>query len=798
MNDTPRSEALPALGASLDAEKATASVLPVLPLEDAVLFPYTALSVTVRRESSIKAVEAALNSEDPTIVVAARRSAASVDEPTLQDLHSVGTLAIIRQMARKESGIFTVLIGVDRVILEEAEQGQPYLCAKVRRRSYATDRSPEVEALRRSVLEVGQRMFDLNSSEVEIQLERVFGGMDDPMVLTYFLGSTLDSPVDKQRLLEQDTCLEALRTLHALLVNEVRVLEIREEISRDVRKTMGEEHKKHLLRRELRAIREELEEESPEGSELRLLEQRVKEAELPAMANLEAERELQRLERLPAASLEYQVTRSYLEFILELPWNQVSEERIELKQARQILDEDHHGLTQVKERILEHLAVMKLNPQAHAPILCFVGPPGVGKTSLGQSIARAIGRQFQRMSLGAMHDEAEMRGHRRTYVGAMPGRILQAIRRAGVKNPLLMLDEVDKMGRDFRGDPAAALLEILDPEQNDLFRDNYLDLPFDLSKVFFITTANTLDAIPQPLLDRMEVLRLPGYSREEKLEIATRYLVPRQFERAGLPEGSLVLPKETLDRVAARYTREAGVRELERCIGRIARKFALQLAEGESPEPLVRPEDVLDLLGPERFQPEQVRRELPAGVAPTLAWTQAGGDVLYVEAIRLPGKDELLLTGSLGDVMRESARAAHSFVRSHAAELEIEEQAMDQGGVHVHVPAGAVQKDGPSAGVAMATALASLYTERPVRSDTAMTGEITLSGLVLPVGGIKEKILAAHRVGLKRIILPKDNEGDLREIPSHVSQDLSYVLVSRVEELLRAALMDAAGAESDS
>jgi ATP-dependent Lon protease len=453
-----------------------------------------------------------------------------------------------------------------------------------------------------------------------------------------------------------------------------------------------------------------------------------------------------------------------------------------------VLDEDHYNLQEVKGRILEQLAVLKLNPNAKAPILCFVGPPGVGKTSLGQSIARALGRKFERMSLGGLHDEAELRGHRRTYIGAMAGRVIQAIRRAGVNNPVLMLDEVDKLGRDFRGDPAAALLEILDPAQNTTFRDNYLDLPFDLSKVFFITTANTLDTVPQPLLDRMEVLRLAGYSEEEKLHIARRYLLPRQLEQAGVKPEQLTISDDTMRRVIRRYTREAGLRQLERALGRLTRKVALRFAEDQTGPVTVRPEDLTEFLGPERFFLEQLRRQLPAGVATGLAWTEAGGDVLYIEATLLPSGRGLTMTGQLGDVMKESATAARSWVWSHADELGIERGLFRRAGVHLHVPAGAIPKDGPSAGVAMATALVSLYTQSPVANDTAMTGEITLTGLVLPVGGIKEKVLAAHRAGIRQVILPKENEKDLRDVPESVRQEVHFVFAERMEEVLAAAL----------
>jgi ATP-dependent Lon protease len=497
---------------------------------------------------------------------------------------------------------------------------------------------------------------------------------------------------------------------------------------------------------------------------------------------------MSRLERLSTQAPDYNVGRTWLETILELPWKKGSESTIDIPAARQILADDHYGLKDVKERILEHLGVLKLNPGAKAPILCFVGPPGVGKTSLGQSIARALGRKFERLSLGGMHDEAELRGHRRTYIGAMAGRVIQSIRRAGVNNPVLMLDEVDKLGRDFRGDPAAALLEILDPEQNKTFRDNYLDLPFDISKVFFVMTANTLDTIPQPLLDRMEVVRLAGYSEEEKLEIARRYQVPKQLKEVGLSTDVCVLSDEALRLVISRYTREAGVRQLERAIGRVMRKVALKVAEGIPGPVEIQKEELTDLLGPERFSPEQARKNVPAGVATGLAWTEAGGDVLYIEAALLKDGKGLSLTGQLGEVMQESAKTAQSYIWSHAGEFSIDQSLFRRYGVHVHVPAGAIPKDGPSAGVTMTTALTSLYTGLPVRSDTAMTGEVTLSGLVLPVGGIKEKMLAARRLGIRRVIIPKQNEKDLRDLPDDARNEMEFIVAEHVLEVLRAAI----------
>jgi len=582
-----------------------------------------------------------------------------------------------------------------------------------------------------------------------------------------------------------------LRSLYAFLSKEIQILQLRDKINSDTQAKIGKSQREYILREQLKAIQQELGEGETDESEVAHLKKRIQEADLPEHVRKEVERELARLAKVPPSSPDHQVLRTYLELVLELPWNKASEEHMDLSKVRQVLEEDHYGIKEVKERIVEHLAVLKLNPAAKAPILCLVGPPGVGKTSLGQSIARAMGRRFERFSLGGVHDEAELRGHRRTYVGALPGRIIQAMRRAGVNNPVLMLDEVDKMGRDFRGDPAAALLEILDPAQNHTFRDHYLDLPFDLSKVFFITTANTLDTISQPLLDRMEIIRVQGYSEKEKAEISRRYLWPRRLKEAGLTAEQVELPDDVLDHIISRYTREAGVRQLEQMLGRLTRKVALTVAEwpeGQDRQSVrIGKADLAEWLGSERFMPEEGRKNIPVGVATGLAWTPTGGDVLYIETTLLPGSHEVSLTGQLGEVMQESARAARSYLWSHAESMGLDISRFKRNGVHIHVPSGAIPKDGPSAGITMATALASSYVGKPVRNDTAMTGEISLSGLVLPVGGIKEKVLAAHRAGIKRIILPRPNEKDLKDVPQEVRDDLTFIPVERIEEVLGSA-----------
>lgn len=764
--------------------------LPLLPLRNTVLFPSLFVPLSVGRPNSVAAIEAALATEEKTFLVAAQKDG-DHEQPALADLYPVGVRAVVKKMARNDNVIELIVQGVERVRLIEAVQTDPFLKVRYEPFPLPDDTSTEVEALQRAVVDLAAKVMELAEVQVPVPLAQIVAQAQDPLRFAFLLGSMLSLDTAKeQALLEVTSRLEGLRLLHGYLEHEVQVLEVRRSISSKVETEMGKQQREFMLRQQMQAIQQELGEKSPEKSELDELRRRLEEADLPDNVRKEAERELARLERLPPAAPDHQVIRTYLELVTELPWKKATADVIDLARTRQVLDEDHFGLEPVKERILEDLAVLKLNPHARAPILCLVGPPGVGKTSLGQSIARAMGRQFERFSLGGLHDESELRGHRRTYIGAMPGRLIQAIRRAGVSNPVLMLDEVDKLGRDHRGDPSSALLEVLDPAQNSTFRDNYLDLPFDLSKVFFIMTANTLDAIPRPLLDRMEIIRLSGYSEEEKLEIARRYLLPRQLAETGVGEERLRITPEAMRHVISRYTREAGVRELERQLGRIARKLARQFAEGREGPVTVDVGQLLDLLGQERNRPEKSRRELPPGVATGLAWTEVGGDVLYVEASLRPGDRGLHLTGQLGKVMKESARAAHSLIWSHVEALGIEPGALRSNGVHVHVPAGAVPKDGPSAGVALVTALASLYTGKPVAPGVAMTGEITLSGLVLPVGGIKEKVLAARRAGIRTVVLPRENEQDLRDLPEDVRQEMNLVLAERVEEALAVTLPD--------
>ncbi len=770
-------------------QAASSGIYPVLPLRNSLLFPQLLMPLIVGREKSVAAVEAAVASEDKTIVVVAQEDA-DADEPTLEQLFHVGTLAVIKRLDRGDDSVQVIVHGLEKVALIQGEpvEGDTYLSVKVERLPKPEDTDAEIEALQREVLELAGKIVELALPQAQESFSQAVQQVTEPLHQAFLLATMVSLDLEKEkRLLLAESRREAMKLMHEFLTHELQVAELRHKIASQTQSEMSRQQREYVLRQQLQAIQEELGEQSPEEAEAAELRRQMDEANLPEKVRTEAERELSRLERMSPNAADFQVTRTYLEYVLELPWNKLSEDILDLGRAQTILDEDHYDLKEVKDRILDHLAVMRLNPQAQAPILCFVGPPGVGKTSLGKSIARSLGRTFERISLGGMHDEAELRGHRRTYIGAMPGRIIQAIRRAGVRNPLLMLDEMDKLGHDYRGDPSAALMEILDPAQNSEFRDNFLDLPFDLSRVFFIATANTLDSIPRPLLDRMEVLRLAGYSDEEKKHIARQYLIPRQLEDAGLKPEDLTILEETLMRIIRRYTREAGVRNLERTLGSLCRKVARRFAEGQEDAVTASPDDLSTLLGPEKFFQEDARKELAPGVAAGLAWTESGGEVLYVEAVRLEGRSEFVLTGQLGDVMKESAKAAQSYVLSRAEELELDEETVKLG-VHIHVPAGATPKDGPSAGVTIVAALASLYTGHPARRDTAMTGEMTLSGLVLPVGGIKEKVLAAHRAGLKRIILPVQNEKDLSDLPDQVRSDLEFIFAAHLDDVVTAAI----------
>ena len=766
--------------------------LPVLPLQNTTLFPETVVPLAVGRDRSTRAVEASLSTQEKLLAcITTKTENVTGDDATPNDLYRVGTLVNIKRMMRNEGIMQLIVQGLDRFEVIEWQAEQPFLKAKIRvlpplRR---VD-DEEIEALKRNIQGMIQEALAL-LPQVPPEIRVAVTSQQDPVQLAYFMASVLDLGTEtEQKMLESSTVDGLLTLTHAALARELEIMQIRSKIANEAQHEMDKSQRDYVLRQQMRAIQKELgEDEGGEKAEAQQLRERLEQADLPDDVRKEAERELKRMEALPQSAPDFHVIRTYLEYILDLPWRKSSPEKLDLNEARKILDEDHYGLEDIKERILESLAVVKLRPDSKSPIILFVGPPGVGKTSLGRSIARALGREFERLSLGGMRDEAELRGHRRTYIGAMPGRIIQALRRVGVNNPVMMLDEVDKLGNDFRGDPASALLEILDPAQNNTFRDNYLDLPFDLSKVFFIATANQLGPIPMPLRDRMEIIQLAGYSDREKLNIAKQYLVPRQITENGLTQDQLEITDAAINLLTGRYTREAGVRQLERTVGNLARKVALKVAQGSTEKTVIDADDLKDYIGGPKFYPEQARSELPPGVATGMAWTEMGGEVLFIEATLLPGGGGgLTLTGQLGDVMKESAQAARSYLWSHASEFGIDPDVIKHNGVHLHVPAGAIPKDGPSAGVTMASALASLYTGRRVRSNTAMTGEITLSGLVFPVGGIKEKVLAAHRAGIRRIILPQRNESSVEEIPEDVRGELEIIRATWISDVLTAAL----------
>ena len=772
----------------------------VLPVQNTTLFPETVIPLAVGRERSTRAVESSLATEEKLLACLTTKSDnVNGDDATPADLYKIGTIVNIKRMMRNEGVMQLIVQGMDRFEILEWTGEQPYLKAKVMVLPplHRVDEE-EIEALKRNINGMIQEALTL-MPQVPMEVRLAATTQENPINLAYFLASVLDLGVEtEQKMLESNTVDGLLTLTHAALARELEIMQIRSKIANEAQHEMDKSQRDYVLRQQMKAIQKELgDDETGEKAEAEQLRERLEKADLPDDVRKESTRELKRMEQLPQAAPDYHVIRTYLEYILELPWRRSSEEKLDLNEARKILDEDHYGLEDIKERILESLAVVKLRPDSKSPILLFVGPPGVGKTSLGRSIARALGREFDRISLGGMRDEAELRGHRRTYVGAMPGRIIQSLRRVGFNNPVMMLDEVDKLGNDFRGDPASALLEILDPAQNNTFRDNYIDLPFDLSKVFFIATANQLAPIPMPLRDRMEIIGLAGYSDREKLNIAKQYLIPRQIKENGLTDEQLEIGDSAVNLLTSRYTREAGVRQLERSIGNLARKVALKVAEGLKDKVTITAEEVKGYLGPPRFYPEEARKELPAGVATGMAWTEMGGEVLFIEATLLPGSSGLNLTGQLGEVMKESAQAARSYLWSHAAELGIDPQMIKDNGVHIHVPAGAIPKDGPSAGVTMASAMASVYTGRKVRSDTAMTGEITLSGLVFPVGGIKEKVLAAHRAGIRRIILPDRNESDIEEIPEDVRNELEIIPAGRISDVLNAALEPGEPASAD-
>jgi ATP-dependent Lon protease len=747
----------------------------------------------VGRPKSIRAVDAV--AADLRVFITVMQKDKDIQDPQPpDDLYQIGTLVnIVRMMRSPEGHIHLILRGLARVRIEEWTQTDPYLKARYSIVDETVEQTIEVQALVNSVLDLFRRMVQL-SPHLPDEAIHLVASLTSPAQIADVVVSALNlTPQDRQRFLEMTDPVQRLKELVPLLSREIQVLELTQKIQEQARQELDKAQREFILRQQLREIQKELG-ETPEA-EIEELRQKIEEAGMPEEVKEVALRELDRLSKMHPAAAEYTVSRTYIDWLISLPWNKVTEDNLDIAHAKKVLDEDHYDLDDVKERLLEFLAVRKLKQDTKGPILCFVGPPGVGKTSLGQSIARALGRKFVRISLGGVRDEAEIRGHRRTYVGALPGRIIQGLRQAGTKNPVFMLDEVDKLGFDFRGDPAAALLEVLDPEQNHSFVDHYLDVPFDLSQVLFICTANITDTIPPALLDRMEVIRIPGYSHEEKLQIAKRYLVPRNLKEHGLTEDHVEFTDEALSVIIKQYTREAGVRNLSREIANICRKFARRVAEGNTEKVVVTPENVAEFLGPPKFLEEIAERKPQVGVATGLAWTPFGGSVLFVETTKMPGKGSLIITGHLGEIMKESAQAALSYVRSRSEQLGIPEDFFSKHDIHIHVPAGAIPKDGPSAGITMATALASLATNRPVRHDVAMTGEITLTGRILPVGGIKEKVLAAKEAGITEIILPAQNEKDLVEIPEHIRNALRFHFVENMDEVLELALLPAPEAE---
>lgn len=759
----------------------------IVPVRNFVLFPRTIFPITLGRPQSIAAAQEAVRTQRQIGILMQRD--AQMAEPTPIDLHRVGTAAnVVRYMTAPDGSHHLVCQGEQRFRVDRFLDGWPFMVAAVQRIEEADARSPEIEArflnLQRQAIEALQLL-----PQVPQELVAAVQGASTPGELADLVAAYLDlKPDERQEILETIDVTARVERVTRLLAQRIEVLRLSHEIGQQTKAALDERQREVLLREQMAAIQRQLGEGDAKNAEIKELQEAITKAQMPKEIEEQARKELRRLERMPEAAAEYGMIRTYLDTLIELPWALPEEKPIDIAEARRILDEDHFGLDKIKRRIIEYLAVRKLAPHGKAPILCFVGPPGVGKTSLGQSIARAMGRKFARVSLGGVHDEAEIRGHRRTYIGAMPGNIIQAMRKVGSRNCVMMLDEIDKIGAGIQGDPSAALLEVLDPEQNNSFRDNYLGVPFDLSRVVFITTANILDTIPGPLRDRMEIITLAGYTESEKLEIARRYLVKRQLEANGLKPEQVQITDEALREIIRHYTREAGVRNLEREVGNALRNAAVRIAEGSTESVRIDADDIPTILGARRFENEVAMRTSIPGVATGLAWTPVGGDILFVEATRIPGSGRLILTGQLGDVMRESAQAALSLVKSRASSFGIEPNSFEKSDIHIHVPAGAIPKDGPSAGVAMFSALVSLLTGRTVRSDTAMTGEISLRGLVLPIGGVKEKTAAAVRAGLKRVLLPARNRKDLEDVSEDVKKHLEFVFIDHVDELIAAAL----------
>ena len=763
--------------------------LPLLPVRDIVVFPYMVLPLFVGREMSIKAIEAALAGN--RMIFLATQKALDVENPTAEDIHSVGTVGIIMRMLKLPDERIKILVqGISKARIQEYIQTDPYYSVRIVKSTEAKPAGStlETEAVMRTVKEQLERIIGLGKvlmPDVMVVIEN----LEDPGRLADMVVSNLGVKVEvAQAVLEIEDPVARLKRVSDILAKEVDVLSMQQKIQAQAKGEMDKTQREYFLREQLKAIQKELGELDERGEEVADFRKRIKEAKMPDKVLKECEKQLKRLEKMHPDTAESATVRTYLEWMVDLPWNKKSKDNLDIKAAAKVLDEDHYDLEKVKERILEYLAVRKLKDKMKGPILCFVGPPGVGKTSLGKSIARALGREFVRISLGGVRDEAEIRGHRRTYVGALPGRIIQGLKQAGTNNPVFMMDEVDKVGQDFRGDPSAALLEVLDPEQNHAFSDHYLGVPFDLTDVMFITTANLIDPILSALRDRMEIIEIPGYTEEEKLGIALRYLIPRQLKEHGITEQHIRIKEPALRTMIAHYTREAGVRNLEREIANVMRKVAKKVAEGKTKCYTITPANVHKFLGVPKFLPEAEQEKDEVGVATGLAWTESGGDVLYIEATMMKGKGQLTLTGHLGDVMKESAQAALSYVRSKERTLGINADIFSKVDIHIHVPAGAIPKDGPSAGITMATAIASILCRIPVRRDVAMTGEVTLRGRVLPIGGLKEKILAAKRAKIAAVILPKRNEKDIEEIPKHLLRGITLLFAETMDDVIRASL----------
>jgi ATP-dependent Lon protease len=760
----------------------------ILPVRQTVLFPGLVLPLAIGRQSSIAAAQEAVRTEGPLGVVLQRDPGA--DEPTAEQLHGLGTAAqILRYVTAPDGTHHVIAQGLRRFRVLDFLPGYPFLVARVEEIGVSEVITPEIEARAGLVRERAREAMQLLPN-VPGEVIATIDGLESPSALADFVGGVADAkPSEKQEILETIDVKERLDKVLTLLTQRIEVLKLSKQIGEQTQQSLSSQQREHILREQLRHIQKELGEGDEKSVELGELREAIDKAGMPKEAEEQAKKELKRLERMPDASPEYGMIRSYLDWLIALPWSKLDPDAIDIGEARRILDEDHYGLAKIKRRILEYLAVRKLNPEGRSPILCFVGPPGVGKTSLGQSIAKATGRKFARLSLGGVHDEAEIRGHRRTYIGALPGNIIQSIRKAGTRNPVMMLDEVDKLGTSsFHGDPSSALLEVLDPEQNSTFRDNYLGVTFDLSRVMFIATANVLDTIPGPVRDRMEVIELPGYTEDEKLQIARRYLLKRQFEANGLRPDQCDIADDAIRGIIRDYTREAGVRNLERLIGAVCRHVAMRIAEGDVERMHIDSADLPAILGPRRFENEVAMRTSLPGVATGLAWTPTGGDILFIEATRVAGGGRLILTGQLGDVMKESAQAALTLVKARAASIGIDTGLFEKSDVHIHVPAGAIPKDGPSAGVAMFVALVSLLTGRTARNDVAMTGEISLRGLVLPIGGVKEKVLAATRAGINTVLLPARNRKDLEDVPEAARNAVKFVWLETVDDAIAAAL----------